>query len=85
MEQFAQSIVAPLHSPVVDATGLTGLYDFHLDIAPYLPSGPLQDGILDIPYILSQGMQEQLGLRLESRRTVIEILVIDHVERPSKN
>jgi len=68
---------------VLDKTGLTGAYEFTLrytpDNAPQPPSGGA-----DAPS-LSTALQEQLGLKLEPGKGPVEIIVIDHVERPSGN
>ncbi len=79
---------------VLDKTGLTGKYDISLDYTPeqsqlQLPPG----GAPDIPVprpdpngpSLFTALQEQLGLKLESQKGPVEIMVIDHVERPSEN
>jgi len=65
---------------VLDKTGLIGKYDFTLRWAPLETSGDASQA----PSIFT-AMQEQLGLRLESGKGPIEILVIDHVEKPSEN
>lgn len=62
---------------VVDKTGLTGLYDIHLD-APE----PHTDETGS--YIFTM-LQEQFGLKLVSAKEQVETLVIDHIERPSEN
>jgi len=62
---------------VVDLTGLKGQYDFAINIAPYVTDTVKQE---DVPGILAQAIEEQLGLRLESRRTAIEMLMVDHAE-----
>ena len=62
--------------PVVDATGLTGSFDFELkwaDDATGAAGGAS----------LFTAIQEQLGLRLEPRQTPTNVLVIDSVERPT--
>jgi uncharacterized protein (TIGR03435 family) len=65
-----------LGRPVIDRTGLTGNYDISLEWAPEQDSnGPS----------LQTAVQDQLGLKLESGKGPIEIIVIDHLERPSKN
>jgi uncharacterized protein (TIGR03435 family) len=67
--------------PVIDKTNLKGLYDFRLQFTPErLPGNPDVSG----PSIFT-AIQEQLGLRLESTKGPVEVLVIDHVERPSEN
>jgi uncharacterized protein (TIGR03435 family) len=84
---------------IVDKTGLQGLYDIKLQWTPdALPSGPAgSGGPAGIrgpneppppdpagPTIFT-AVQEQLGLRLESSKGPVEIIVIDNVERPAAN
>jgi uncharacterized protein (TIGR03435 family) len=62
---------------VVDETGLPGLYDFHLNWAP---AGAEQvDGTQSA--LLFPVLEEQLGLKLQAKKTSIEFLVIDHAEK----
>ncbi|MDW5265815.1 MULTISPECIES: TIGR03435 family protein [Acidobacteriaceae] len=69
--------------PVVDKTGLTGVYDIKLETTQAeLPAG--DDTQNSAPSIFTI-VQEQLGLRLESAKDSVETLVIDHVERPAEN
>jgi uncharacterized protein (TIGR03435 family) len=79
---------ANLGRPMVDQTGLPGRVDFILDFVPDRLSQP-QPGTVDAPEIsgptLQQALREQLGIRLQSAKTTIEVLVLDHVERPSSN
>jgi uncharacterized protein (TIGR03435 family) len=64
--------------PVRDKTGLTGKYDFTLRYSPDLS----QNGVdSDAPSVFS-ALEEQLGLKLESARGPVEVLIIDSVERP---
>ncbi len=74
--------------PVVDRTGLTGTYDFSLNSMPESddPSTPSTDAQLDTeaPTFLA-ALKEQLGLKLRPTRARIQVMVIDHVERPSPN
>lgn len=69
---------------VVDSTGLKGNFDFELkferDRALRVESAT---GMED-PSIFA-AIEEQLGLKLESRKAPVEFLVIDHVEKPSEN
>ena len=72
---------------VVDNTGLDGNYDFTLTFvrdtaAPAEAKEPA--AIPDAPPI-SVALREQLGLKLEAKRSLVEFLVIAHVERPSEN
>lgn len=78
--------IAFLNAPVVNKTGLDGYYDFILGWTP--PAR--QPG--DLPEIspteggnLFTALREDLGLRLESGKTAVDVIVIDHVERPSEN
>lgn len=63
---------------VLDRTGLTGVYDIELKWTP-LPD-PNSDNVS-----IFTAVQEQLGLRLESGAAPLDVLVIDHIERPSEN
>jgi uncharacterized protein (TIGR03435 family) len=83
-----------LDRPVVDRTGLTGRFDFTLQWTPDESqfggrggqmAAQLQAGGADNRPGLFTAMQEQLGLRLESTRTAVEVLAIETAERPSEN
>ena len=64
--------------PVSDETGLKGAFDWELAFSPRVP------GDTDAPSIFA-AVQEQLGLKLERRRGTLEVIAIDHAERPSAN
>ena len=66
---------------VLDRTGLTGSYDFKLEWTPEA-STPAPDS--NGPSIFT-AIQEQLGLKLEATKSAVEIIVIDHAEKPSAN
>jgi uncharacterized protein (TIGR03435 family) len=79
----------PLARPVLDKTGLTGNFDFTLKFAIARPApdetlngGPVPDS--DLPFLL-EAIQQQLGLKLEPGKGPVEVIVIDHIERPSGN
>jgi uncharacterized protein (TIGR03435 family) len=78
-----------LDRPVIDKTGIAGVFDFHLDFAPDDTSASRHpDGGAADPAggpSLFTALQEQLGLRLDPTRGPAEFLVIDRVERPSGN
>jgi uncharacterized protein (TIGR03435 family) len=87
MKEWADFISGPMQTPVVDMTGLKGRYDFSLDFTPYLPGG---EKVMNVAFdnangIMVAAMQGELGLKLESRKETLEVLVIDHVEKPSAN
>jgi uncharacterized protein (TIGR03435 family) len=73
---------------VVDRTGLTGAYEIELhwtpDGPPALPGDAPPPPASDAPSIFT-ALQEQLGLKLESDRGPVQVLVIDHVERPTED
>jgi uncharacterized protein (TIGR03435 family) len=75
MWSLVQELVVALNAPVVDQTGLSGPYDFNLR---WSPDAAVTD---DVP-ALPTALQEQLGLKLERRRTAAEFFVVDRFERP---
>jgi uncharacterized protein (TIGR03435 family) len=86
---LSRTYVSQLGRSVIDATGLTGAYDVHLKWAMdslSIPVGPNATPPSDAtgPSIFT-ALQEQLGLKLESAKGPVEVLVIDHVERPPAN
>lgn len=73
--------------PVVDRTGIPGRYEFDLAWTPdgaQLNGRPASDDP-GAPPGLFTAIQEQLGLKLEAVKAPVEVMVIDHVERPSEN
>jgi uncharacterized protein (TIGR03435 family) len=87
----AQTGLATFPRPVIDRTGLNGTFDFSLEWAPPSPveptqmaPGPNAQGDDPGPSI-AEAIRQQLGLKLESTRGPVELLVIDHVERPTTN
>lgn len=81
MGEFAHNLALFEDRPVIDQTRLPGSYDFTLKWTFELTAETLPDAAPS----LSTAMREQLGLRLDSTRGKAEVLVIDHVERPSEN
>jgi uncharacterized protein (TIGR03435 family) len=85
---FANSIqtmtgIAAVPRPVVDQTGLTGLYDFSLTWVHDAASGDA--GVVDNSANFRDALKQQLGLRLKNARAPIRFLIVDRVERPSEN
>lgn len=84
---FQQSVT---DKPVVDHTGLTDRYDFTLKWTPdqsqfgSTPLPPPRDDA-NAPPSLYTAVQEQLGLKIEAAKALDDVIVIDHVERPSPN
>jgi uncharacterized protein (TIGR03435 family) len=84
MQEFADFISGPLQRPVVDKTGLTGRWDFAFDFTNYLPKTP-EGERPDFEGVLNATLQGEVGLKLESEKTMVEVLVVDRVEKPSPN
>jgi uncharacterized protein (TIGR03435 family) len=88
MDQLAGSLsgIIGLDHPLVDRTGLSGGFDFTLAWAQQpagaAPSGEVSDPLGPTPL---QALRDQLGLKLESARGRVKVLVVDSVERPSEN
>jgi uncharacterized protein (TIGR03435 family) len=75
---------------VVDKTGLTSVYDFTLQFTPddnkAVPNtGARPSAPEPIAPSIFNAIQEQLGLKLESGKGPVDVVVIDHVEKPSGN
>src|SRR5262245_27560572 len=81
MPEFADLLSGQLNTPVADMTGLKGRFDLAFDLRQYVNENTPQS----ISSLILQAMEEQLGLKLQSVKTEIDTLVIDHIERPSAN
>jgi len=86
----ASALSVPMGRTVFDKTGLTGLYDVELSFAPEVqqtPGAPPADAATvdeSRPSILS-AIQDQLGLKLNSEKEKIDVLVVDRIEHPTEN
>jgi uncharacterized protein (TIGR03435 family) len=91
MRGLAMALAGRLGRPVIDNTGIAGRYYLMIDV----PLAEIPKQTTDIPgsyappvdgggYLFG-ALEEQLGLKLESKKSPVEILVIDHVEKPSEN
>jgi uncharacterized protein (TIGR03435 family) len=92
---FANFLTQSVDRPVIDRTGLASYYDFTLKWTPEggnplpfglpagtLPQAPPPPADPDAPNIFT-AVQEQLGLKLEGGRGPVEVVVIDHIEKPT--
>ncbi len=70
---------------VVDRTGLTGTYDFELRWSGMTSPETADNGNDPPAPPLPTALQAQLGLKLESSKAPVKVLVIDHIEMPSEN
>jgi len=90
MPQFAAMMQRTVFDrPVLDKTGLAGRYDFDLE---WMPDDAQFGGMIPPPNAdtpqrpdLYAAMQQQLGLRLQATRGMVDVIVIDRVDRPSEN
>jgi uncharacterized protein (TIGR03435 family) len=93
MSSLVNFLSKQLGRPVADKTGLTGLFDIRLDWTPGSeqapgPFGPIPDAPPPADTSgpsLFTALQEQLGLRLESARGPVEVVVIDNAQKPAEN
>ena len=93
MAQFARQLSQLTSRVVIDRTGLTGGYDIDLKFTPtpgQLPPGPPPPGV-ELPPIDPNGpslfaaLEEQLGLKLDSERGPVDVVVIDSINQPTEN
>ena len=83
MPDLALMLMIYVDRPIVDQTGLQGRYDFQLQWTKD-ESAAAATGT-DAPPGLFTAIQEQIGLKLEPAKATADVLVIDHIERPSPN
>jgi len=79
VEALAANLSFTLGRKIVNKTGLEGGYDFTLE---YAPDGA--DASDTRPSIFT-ALEEQLGLKLEPARGPVDVIVVDHIERPTAN
>jgi uncharacterized protein (TIGR03435 family) len=84
MSELARVLAIPLNRPVVDRTALGGAYDIRLQFSDDAGGTPLSPADATNPGVFT-AIQEQLGLKLESAKAPVDILVIDHIDRPTAN
>jgi len=82
MTRLVFVLAQQLGHPVVDETGLQGPFDMELRWTPENARQPLPD---NAPPFIVTAVREQMGLKLETRKGPVPVLVVDHVERPSEN
>lgn len=92
MSTFVNLLSQRLGRPVMDKTSLTGRFDIQMQWTPEVGESPVDPTGFPLPVpagsvdaSIFSAIQEQLGLRLETAKAPVEVLVIDHAERPSEN
>lgn len=88
MNFLAEFLSNAMGRVVVDRTGLSGRFDYEIAFQPILPGAPQgvtpssnDSGAPPLPLAL----EEQLGLKLESTRAPVEVLVVDAMQRLQEN
>jgi uncharacterized protein (TIGR03435 family) len=76
LDGFARNLSGQTGRYIINKTGLTGSYDLELEFTP-------DQSADNVGPSLFTAMQEQLGLKLDSQRAPVEVLVIDRLERPT--
>lgn len=86
-----------LGRPIIDATGLKGTFDFLIEYAPELQSAmPAAKGAMQEPQSITatagqdepdivQALRDQLGMKMQSRKAPMDVMVLDHIEHPTAN
>jgi uncharacterized protein (TIGR03435 family) len=80
LAEFAQQLSMQLGKNVIDKTGLTGHYDFNLHWSQAPADNDASDSVAGPS--LSTAIQDQLGLKLVPQEGPVDVMVVDHVEKP---
>jgi uncharacterized protein (TIGR03435 family) len=91
IELLADLLARRLSQPIIDRTGLTGIFDIELSYSPErrglaaASDRPFEGTVSSIPSgpSLEEALKDQLGLRLERAQGPVEFLVIESVQRPT--
>jgi uncharacterized protein (TIGR03435 family) len=88
IEWVTKQLAARVGRAVIDGTGLTGYFDLDLEFTPQARVGDAADPAADRPAdpgaSIYTALQEQLGLKLESQKHAVDVLVIDSAEHPTE-
>ena len=92
LSEFVRVLSTVMGRSVLDRTGLTATYDISVGFTPdSLTAGLPPNNVVpatpsdSAPPSIVTALQEQLGLKLEATKGAVEVLVIDHIERPTAN
>lgn len=78
MAKLAETLSRNLGAPVADLTETAGAFDFKLEWS-------VEGDANDAQSALFEALQSQLGLKLESRKLPVDVIVVDKAEKPSEN
>jgi uncharacterized protein (TIGR03435 family) len=82
MPMLVEKLSVALRLPVVDKTGLTGGFDFTLDVFPYISDNqPEHFNPELIADAASRAVEAELGLKLQLQKAPVEMLIIDRAEK----
>jgi uncharacterized protein (TIGR03435 family) len=87
---LATTLTNVVNRVVIDRTGMTGSFDYQLEWTPSAQTPVVLDStdgshLPDALPSVFTALREQLGLKLESGRALVEVLVIDHIDHPTEN
>ena len=85
MKEFADFLTSPLEGPVADDTKLEGQYDLLLDFTRYVDVTAPKEDLPGVAAVLNNALKGELGLQITSRKTMFDVIAVDHVEAPSEN
>ena len=90
LDELTRFLSHELREAVIDQTGLKGLFNYTLDINAYVTDEIKKSGgdgpPLEANDIIAQAMLEQLGLKVEAKKTPVPMLIVDHLEKsPTDN
>jgi uncharacterized protein (TIGR03435 family) len=76
--QLVELLAKVLRGPVVNETGLDGKYDATVNILKYMPDGT---GAPNLEALAIRAIQAEFGLKVENRKTMMDLVVVDRAER----
>lgn len=82
---LATFLQTSVNRPILDQTGLEGRFDVEYSFTPQPPTPGVESVFGPDAPTLFVALEEQLGLKLESRRIAVPVLVVDSIERPTEN
>jgi uncharacterized protein (TIGR03435 family) len=88
--EFLKTISITFDHPLMDRTGLKSGYDFTLEFSPRRPDGSLVPGqdspdVVETAPTIMPALQQELGLKVVPAKESVDVVVIDHADRPGEN
>ena len=81
---FLMNPFTDIERPIVDRTGLSGTFDLSVEWSLARDSAqPPAPQVEDVGPTFLEALREQLGLKLKSTKGAVDVIVIDHIERPT--